>query len=99
MSSRDKSKYDQEYAKKTCVQLDLGQVGEAAELWVNDRYIGYALTNPYVFDLTGQLTDGENRLRMEVINNQAYRLRDPLSTYMTLPVSGILGPVKLRVKE
>jgi len=82
----------------TSVQLDLGQVGEAAELWINDRYAGFALTDPYVFDLTGLLDDGENRLRVEVINNQGYRLRDPLSTYMTLPVSGMLGPVKLRIK-
>ena len=86
-------------ASGTCVQLDLGQVGEAAELWINDRYVGFALTNPYIFDLTDQLENGENRLRVEVINNQAYRLRDQFSTYMPLPVSGILGPVKLRVKE
>ena len=79
--------------------LDLGKVGEAAELWINGEYAGAAITNPYVFDVTGLLKQESNRVRVEVINNQAYRLRDPLSTYMTLPVSGILGPVKLRVKE
>lgn len=80
------------------VLLDLGVVGETAELWVNGVYAGFALCDPYVFDVTGLLTQPENTLRVEVLNNQAYRLRDNFSTFLPLPASGMLGPVVLKIK-
>ena len=44
------------------------------------------------------LTQSENTLRVEVLNNQAYRLRDDFSTFLPLPASGMLGPVVLKIK-
>ena len=79
--------------------LDLGEVGEVAQLWVNGQDAGFALSDPYVFDVTDLLKKEENSLKVEVINNQAYRLRDTFSAYLPLPRSGMLGPVVLRVKE
>ena len=38
---------------------------------------------------------GENRIRVEVIANMAYKERDEFSKYFPLPPSGILGPVEL----
>jgi len=80
------------------VLLDLGEVGETAELWINGEYVGYAITNPYQFDVTGLLTEDVNAVKVEVVTNQAYRLRDMFSTYMVLPAAGIQGPVVLKVK-
>ncbi len=85
--------------KGRVVLLDLGVVGETAELWVNGACAGCAITDPYVFDVTGLLCRKENHLRVEVINNQGYRLRDDFSTYLPLPPSGMLGPLVLRVKD
>jgi len=84
--------------KGETVLLDLGEVGETAELWINGEYVGYAITNPYQFDVTGLLTEDVNAVKVEVVTNQAYRLRDMFSTYMVLPAAGIQGPVVLKVK-
>lgn len=83
----------------TVVVLDLGVVGETAELWINNTYVGAAITNPYQFEITQLLREEENHIRIEVINNQAYRLRDEFSSYLPLPQSGMMGPVVLRTKN
>ena len=75
--------------------MDLGIVGETAELWVNDIYCGACISKPYLFDVKFVLKEGENRIRVEVIANMAYKERDEFSKYFPLPPSGILGPVEL----
>ena len=75
--------------------LDLGQVGETAEVWVNGKSCGAAIQSPYLFDLSGLLQPGENQLTVEVINSPAYRERDYFSGFLPFPPSGMLGPVRL----
>ncbi len=75
--------------------LNLGQVGETAELWLNGIYCGACISIPYCFFIGDILKKGENKLRIEVINNLAYKERDEFSKYFPLPPSGILGPVEL----
>ena len=53
--------------------MDLGIVGETAELWVNDIYCGACISKPYLFDAKFVLKEGENRIRVEVIANMAYK--------------------------
>lgn len=75
-----------------CV-LQLSGVGETAQLWVNDCDCGAVVGKPYRFAIAGKLKKGENQLRVEVMNNMAYRERDPFSTYLPLPPTGLTGPV------
>ncbi|MGI5856100.1 MAG: glycosyl hydrolase [Candidatus Merdivicinus sp.] len=77
------------------VMMDLGRVGETAQLWVNGVCCGARVSAPFRFCLDGKLVKGENRIRIEVRNNLAYRERDHLSQYLPLPPTGLLGPVKL----
>ena len=81
------------------------------KLFVNDRYAGGAWTFPYRVPVTGLLKQGQNTIRIEVVNNWRNRLvgdaRLPESerkTYATvnpydadssLQESGLLGPVRL----
>ena len=75
--------------------IDLGQVGEVAEAWLNGEYLGARINAPYKFDMASALRDGENRLRVVVKTNLAHRRRDGLSSYMQIPPSGIMGEISL----
>ncbi len=71
------------------MQLDLGEVGHAAEVWINGRSCGSRLWRPHVFDISTALRTGRNEVRIRVANliNNSYG--DPQE-------SGLLGPVTLR---
>jgi hypothetical protein len=75
--------------------LDLGQVGEIAEVYLNDKYIGLRINAPYKFDLKDALVNGENKLKIIVKSNLAHRRRDDLSRFIQIPPSGILGDISL----
>lgn len=76
--------------------IDLGRVGECAQLWVNDEYCGSCVYEPCQFDVRKFIHPGENQLRIEVMNNLGYRGRDKFSAYLPLPPTGLLGPVKMK---
>ena len=46
--------------------LDLGQVGEIAQAWLNGVYLGLRINAPYKFSMTSALKPGKNEL--EIIN-------------------------------
>lgn len=73
--------------------LNLGQVGEIAELYLNDVHIGKKLIPPYCFDITEGLQKGVNRMMVEVTNHNGYAVRDEFSRFMMFEPSGILGPI------
>lgn len=75
--------------------LAFTQVGEIAELWINGAYCGSVVEKPYRFALDGQLKAGQNQIRVEVMTNLAYKERDMLSSYLTLPITGLAGPVSI----
>ena len=74
--------------------LDLGQVGETAEIRLNGRYLGACIHAPYRIALDG-LVPEENRLEILVRSNLAHRRRDEFSGFHPIPPTGILGPVFL----
>ena len=82
-------------AKKGFTVIDLGQVGETAEAWLNGKYLGARINAPYKFSMKDALIDGENKLEIIVKNNLAHARRDGLSSYMQIPPSGILGNISL----
>lgn len=81
------------------VFLDLGEVGEVAQVSVNGSTLGVRLSRPYVFDVTGVLRPGENALRVEVTNTLVCAMKDELSRIAAQCPSGLVGPVDLRYVE
>ncbi|MBO5219318.1 MAG: hypothetical protein J6C52_07805, partial [Clostridia bacterium] len=75
--------------------LDLGEVGETAEVYLNGKCAGVRLVPPYRFDLTELAKDGENTLEVIVANTCTFEQRDNFSRYLLIRPSGLLGPVKI----
>ncbi len=75
--------------------LDLGYVGETAEVTLNGVKLGAKIAPPYVFDVGGAVREGTNRLEIEVVTNPVYRERDDFSRYMPIFPMGLTGEVKL----
>ncbi len=75
--------------------IDLGCVGEVANVWLNQISCGIRISVPYCYRIQDALQKGWNELVIEVVNNVAYRERDSFSKYFLLPPSGLLGPVRL----
>lgn len=46
--------------------LDIEFVYEAIDLWINDKYVGKKICEPYVFDLKNYLNRGNNKIKIEV---------------------------------
>ena len=90
--------------------LDLGTVNVMAHVWVNGKDKGILWTDPWSVDVTDELREGENTLKIDVVNLWQNRLVgdeiDPehRRTYATfqhatkddaLLPSGLLGPVRI----
>lgn len=84
------------FAKGDETKLCLGEVGEIARVYVNGQTGEFTACEPYTVEICGLLRAGENELVIEVVNNLGYRERDSFSSYLTLPASGLLGPVGIR---
>jgi hypothetical protein len=70
--------------------LDLGQVGDIAEVTLNGTTLGSRAWAPYVWAITKICQAGENELEVRVTNSMANRLEG-----LQRP-SGLLGPVSVR---
>lgn len=82
-------------AKEGFDVLDLGQVGEIAEVWLNGKYLGARINAPYKFGMKAALKSGENELEIVVKSNLAHKRSDWFSSYMQIPPSGIIGEIAL----
>lgn len=69
--------------------LDLGDVGEIAELFINEQSLGVRAWAPYTWQIDGALIAGENQLRVRVTNSIENRFEGSQRP------SGILGPITL----
>lgn len=72
------------------VFLDLGTVGDIADVELNRVPVGVRAWSPYVFDVTDALRDGANHLTVRVTNSMANEYDGA-----QLP-SGLVGPISLR---
>ncbi|MCB2080476.1 MAG: glycoside hydrolase [Novosphingobium sp.] len=92
--------------------LDLGEVGDLAEVWVNGNIAGTAWHAPYRVDIGKQAKRGKNRIEVKVANLWVNRMigdAQPDATKVTwtglqpypadapLRRSGLIGPVRLMV--
>lgn len=78
--------------------LDLGDVRECCEVWINGMPAGRSVWPPYQFEISRLIQPGENRLRVAVCNLMAneytWDVIGSRGTGRYLP-SGLLGPVRL----
>ncbi len=75
-------------------RLDLGDVGETAKAFVNEKPCGDRIIPPYSFEFKAE--KGENKITVITASHIAYKVRDVRSSpYLTLMPVGIQGPVKL----
>ena len=71
--------------------LRLENVGDAARVWLNDRALGSAVGSTRL-ELTKDLRDGENSLRIEVTGTLFWRIADNVSGNMCVPSVGLSCP-------
>ena len=69
-------------------QLDLGNVGDIAELYVDGERVGVRMWSPYVFDLT-HLDAGVHQFEVRVTNSMANEYEGAQRP------SGMMGPVRI----
>ena len=89
------------------ILLDCGQVGVAAEVFLNGQKAGTRLWTPFSIDVTTFLKPGKNHLRIVVTNasDAAMRAAPDLKSYQeigrpvpyldSIDINGLIGPVQL----
>jgi len=75
--------------------LDLGDVVASANVYINGQLISQKVTSPWVFNLTGKLRVGENKLEILIYNTLGNHYLNTPSKYVGRTKSGLIGPVKL----
>ncbi|MCM3699762.1 glycosylhydrolase-like jelly roll fold domain-containing protein [Paenibacillus macerans] len=78
------------------VLLDLGEVYETAEVWLNGEQAGVRISPPYRVEINGLIKKGRNKLVIEVTNTLVKDQRDFLSAFAQQEPSGLIGPVKVK---
>jgi len=80
------------------IEIDLGEVCVAAEVFVNGLSAGSKVAAPYKFDLTGLVKSGKNEIEVRVANTLAPHYSIPRQTNELGPAeSGLIGPVQLKI--
>jgi hypothetical protein len=77
------------------VLLDLGELYETAQVWINDQLAGTRICPPYRLEIGDLLRAGANTLVVEVTNTLVKQQRDFFSRFAQQEPSGLLGPVRL----
>ena len=92
------------------LRIDLGSVGQMADVFINGEHVEFLWKAPYKVDWTGTLKPGRNTIEVKVVNTWPNRLIGDAQpgvekvTYTTMPFynadspltpSGLMGPVVL----
>ncbi|WP_339812379.1 glycosyl hydrolase [uncultured Imperialibacter sp.] len=56
------------------IVIQLGDVSEVAEVWLNGHSLGISWTPPFQYDITDKVIVGKNELRVDITNNWSNRL-------------------------
>ena len=91
--------------------LTFDKVGTMGKVYVNGKYAGGVWTTPYRVDVTGLIRNGENDIRVEVVNTwvnrivgdlnlpreeqQVYLFVNPHRADSPLPPSGLIGSARV----
>lgn len=68
--------------------IELENVYETAEVFINGRSVGIKICAPYVFDITESAIDGLNKIKIEVTNTLGAGNQDALSQYLVIEPFG-----------
>lgn len=79
--------------------IDLKDVGETAEVFVNGKFVGLRVAKPFVFDISEYTVDGENLIEIIVANTLAPRLKDEFSKFSVLSASGLREQIVMYKKK
>lgn len=101
--------FNAEKAERTVI--DFERVESMAKVYVNNKYAGGVWCEPYQVDISKFVREGENELRVEVVNKWVNRivgdlqlppherkislLANPHNAATPLPASGLIGEVKI----
>ena len=93
------------------VSINLGSFTALAKVTLNGSYVGGIWTKPYLLDITKFIKEGENELKIEVVNTWVNRLIgdsklpadqrptwcpvNPYKPESPLQPSGLFGPVQI----
>lgn len=73
----------------TSAKINLGEVQEVAQLFINDREVGVKLWGPFIFAIKDFLKQGVNTLEIKVTNSLANKLNNAGL------ISGLIGPCRI----
>lgn len=79
--------------QKTWLKFD--DVGENAQVFVNDIDCGFVICNPFIYDITKGIREGGNQVRVEVYTTLANAIQDPVSLLVPMARTGISGKIKV----
>ncbi|OAS17840.1 glycosylhydrolase-like jelly roll fold domain-containing protein [Paenibacillus oryzisoli] len=77
------------------LQLELGEVYETAQVWINGEEAGVRICPPYALAVDGLVHKGTNKLVVEVTNTMVKELPDFLSAFAQQEPSGLIGPARV----
>ncbi len=75
--------------------MDLGEVGQNAEMILNGVNLGVCPAKPYLFEITNNVKQGENQVVIIVSNTLAQKVKDRFSKFLQLEPSGLLSEIKI----
>ena len=75
-------------------RLDLGRVGEVAEVWLDGKKLGQRIIPPYRFEFTAK-PGAQLKLCVVTTSHLGYAQQDGFSAYLGFDPVGLLGPVAL----
>ena len=81
--------------EKKISYLDLGALGETAQVSVNGIDCGMLVASPFRYCVAEAWQAGENTVEITVASNYGYLKRDAFSQHLTMPPTGILGPITM----
>jgi hypothetical protein len=102
------------FNKEDRLMLNLGEVKNLAEVYINGKKAGVLWKQPFSIDISNHVQVGKNQVEVRVINSWVNRLVGDAQpgakkmTFMTMPlikketpleVSGLIGPVKLEMQR
>jgi len=62
-------------AENQRIFLELGELSNIGEVWLNGQNLGVSWTKPHRFDVTKLIKPGENLLEIEIANTWSNRLK------------------------
>ena len=64
----------------TRIELDLGEIADVAEVFLNGKSAGILWKKPYKLNITELVKSGENDLKIEVVNQWVNRLTGDMNS-------------------